>query len=152
MQHINPDGTSDIFDDLLAHILEWVGQLVADVIPHRPRDADPTGLGKGFQACCDVHTVAEDIVLLNDHVAEINADAEPNAPLVWHLRLAVAHPALDLSRAAYCVDHAREFRQQAVASVLHNTAPMLLDLRNNQLPEMRLEAFVRAFLVHTHQT
>ena len=55
------------------------------------------------------------------------------------------------NRAAQRVYHARKFRQQAVAGVLYDAAPVLLDLRIDQLPEMRLEAFVRAFLIRTHQ-
>src|ERR1700751_5197902 len=111
MQHINPDGTGDIFDDLLAYILEWVGQLVADVIPHRSRDADPAGLSKGFQACCDVHTVSEDVVFLHDHIPDIDTDTEYDTPLVRQIGLAVDHPALHLDRTAYCINDTREFRQ-----------------------------------------
>jgi hypothetical protein len=50
-------------------------------------------------------------VLLNNHVAEVDADAEPDAPLVGHLRLAVDHPALDLRGAAHGVYNTRKFRQ-----------------------------------------
>ncbi len=104
-----------------------------------------------FQARRDIHPVAEDVLFLNDHVAEIDADAEPDAPFVGLLRIAVDHTALDPGGAAYRVDDAREFRQQAVAGVLDDVAPVLLDLRIDQLPEMRLEAFVRAFFVRPHQ-
>ena len=65
--------------------------------------------------------------------------------------LAVDHPALHLGGAAHRVDDAGEFRQHAVAGVLDDAAPVLLDLRIDQLPEMRLEALVRAFLVRAHQ-
>ena len=41
-------------------------------------------------------------------------------------------------RAAHGVHNTRKFRQHTVASVLYGPAPMLLDLRINQLPEMRL--------------
>ena len=71
--------------------------------------------------------------LLDDHVAEIDADAKPDAPLVGHIGLAVDHPALHLDGAAHRVDDAGEFRQQAVAGVLDDAAAMLLDLRIDQL-------------------
>jgi hypothetical protein len=87
----------------------------------------------------------------DDHVAEIDADAELDAPLVGQLRLAVDHPALDLGGATHRVNDACELRQQAVAGVLDDVPPVLLDFRIDQLPEMRLEAFVRALLVGTHQ-
>jgi len=49
------------------------------------------------------------------------------------------------------VNDTRKFRQQAVTGVLNSSAPVLLDLRINELREMRFEAFVRSFLIRTHQ-
>ena len=65
--------------------------------------------------------------------------------------IAVDHPALNLGGAAHRVDDAGEFRQHAVAGGLDDPAVMLGDLRIDQLAEMRLEPFVRAFLVGAHQ-
>jgi hypothetical protein len=47
-------------------------------------------------------------VLLNDHVAEVDADAEPDPLLLRHLGLALGHAALDLHSAAHGVDNAME--------------------------------------------
>ena len=44
-----------------------------------PRDADPAGLGGRLDARGDVDAVAEQIPALDDHVAEIDADAELQA-------------------------------------------------------------------------
>src|ERR1700674_750832 len=54
--------------------------------------------------------------------------------------------------AAHRVDDARKFNQQAVAGGLDDAALVLLDLRIDQLPANRLQAFVRGFLVRAHQT
>jgi hypothetical protein len=90
-------------------------------------------------------------VLLNDHVAEVDADAEPDAPFLWHLRLALAHAALDLHGAADRVDHAGKFRKHSVAGVLYDPAAVLGDLRIDQFLEMSLEPLVRALLIGAHQ-
>ena len=100
----------------------------------------------------DIHPVAKDVIVFGDHVAEVDADTKPDAPLLGYLRLAVDHPSLDLGGAAHRVDDALKFHQQAVAGVLYRAAPVLPDLRLNQLPVMRPEALVRAFLVRPHQT
>ena len=50
------------------------------------------------------------------------------------------------------VDDAREFRQHPVAGRLDDAAVMLADLWVDELAAMRLEAFVRSFLVRAHQT
>ena len=67
------------------------------------------------------------------------------------IRLAVGHPALHLAGAAHRVDDAGEFHQHAVAGGLDDSAVMLADLRIDQFAQMRLEAFVRAFLIGAHQ-
>ena len=141
----------DVLDAVLADVVEGVRKLVPDLVSDHSGDANSTGLGECLQPCRDIHTVAEDVVLLNDHVAEVDANAKLDPLIGGLLRIAIDHSTLDLGGAAHRVDHAREFREQAVASALYGPAPMLPDLGINQLPEMRLEAFARPFLVRPHQ-
>jgi hypothetical protein len=49
------------------------------------------------------------------------------------------------------IDHARKIGQHSVPGVLHDPAPVFLDLRINSLTEMRLQAFVRALLIGAHE-
>ena len=72
-------------------------------------------------------------VLFSDYVAEVDADAEPDAPLVADHRLTIDHAALHFGGATDRIDHARKFREEPVASVLDNAALVLLDLRLDQL-------------------
>ena len=65
--------------------------------------------------------------------------------------IAVGHRALDLAGTAHRVDDAGEFRQHAVAGVLDDPAPVLRIFGSTSSREMRLEAFVRAFLIRAHQ-
>jgi hypothetical protein len=150
-QCIDPHRPRDILDALLAQIREDVGQLVADVVSHCPRDADPARLCERFEARRDIDAVAEDVVVLDDDVAEIDPDPEPDPAVLWHTGLAIDHRPLELGGTAHSVNDAREFRQHPVAGRLDDAAGMLADLRVDELAAMRLEAFVRAFLVRTHQ-
>ena len=77
--------------------------------------------------------------------------AKPEALLVWHRLLAVNHPVLDLHSAADGVCDTAKFSQRAVAGVLDVTAAMLLDLRIDQLAEMRLHALMCLFLIRSHK-
>jgi hypothetical protein len=95
--------------------------------------------------------VAKDVAVLGDHVAEIDADPKPDAPFVLQLGLAVEHAALDLGGAAHGIDNARKFGQQPVAGGFDDAAVVLSDLRVDQLPAVRLEAFERALLIRPHQ-
>jgi hypothetical protein len=141
-QPVNPHRTGDVLDLLLAHVLEGEVEPVSYLITDDPADADPARLGQGLQSRRDIHPIAEDVVLLDNHVAEIDADAEPDASLLRHLRLAVEHPTLDLHSAAHGVHHTGEFREEPVAGVLYDPAPVLRDLRIDQLPEIGFEALV----------
>ena len=63
---------------------------MADLIAHRARDADAAGLGERFQARRHVDAVAEDVVVLDDHVAQIDADAELDPPRRRDVQIALA--------------------------------------------------------------
>jgi hypothetical protein len=67
------------------------------VVAHCSRDTAPAGLGERFQARRYIDAVAENIAALGNDVAEIDADAKPDLPLVGRLGLAVDHPALHLA-------------------------------------------------------
>jgi hypothetical protein len=71
--------------------------------------------------------------------------------LLGEVQIAVGHPALNFAGAEHRIDYAGEFRQHAVAGGLDDPAMMRADLRIDQFDEMRLEAFVRALFIRTHQ-
>ena len=111
----------------------------------------PPGCGDAFEARRDIHAVAEDVVALDDDVAEIDADAELDAPVLRHIGVALAHAALDLGGAGDRVHHARELHQHAVAGELDDAPLVLGDLGVDQLVAMRLERGKRAGLVSAHE-
>jgi hypothetical protein len=86
-----------------------------------------------------------------DHVAEVDADAKPDAPLLGYVGLAVDHSPLDLHGAAHGIYNTRKLSQQVVAGILYDPAPVLPDLRIDQFAEMRFEPLVRPLLVRAHQ-
>jgi len=150
-QPIDPHRPRDVLDALLAHVLEGVGEPVADMVADGARDADAARRRQPLQPRRDVDAVAVNIAAVGDHVAEIDPDAKSEAPLLGEIQIAIDHRALDFAGAAHRVDHARKFREHAVAGCLDDPAVMLADLRIDQFDEMRLEAFVSAFLVGAHQ-
>jgi len=101
------------------------------MVSHRSRDANSAGVGERFQAGRNIHTVTEDVVLLNDYVAKVDADSKSYAPLLRHFGLAVDHPPLDLDGATNRVNHAGKLHQHYIASILHDPAAVTFDLRFN---------------------
>ena len=136
---------------LLTEVLEGVIEPVADLVSNDPADADPAGLRQPFEPRRHVHPIAEDVLPLGNHIAEVDPDPELDPLVRWGARVALGHPALHVHGAADGINDTRELSQEAVAGVLHHPAPMLCDLRVDELPEMPLEPFVRPLLIRPHQ-
>ena len=102
-------------------------------VTHRVRDADAAGLGQRFEPGGDVDPVAEDVVVVDDDVAEIDADAPLDAPVSGVAALRSAIAACTVDRAAHRIDDAGEFDEQPVAGGLDDAAVMLGDRRVDQL-------------------
>jgi len=65
-------------------------------------------------------------VFLDDHVAEIDADAELDPPFHRDIGIALGHLPLHLDRAAHRIYDTRKLRQQAVARILLRCGPCAL--------------------------
>ncbi len=146
-----PHRPRDVLDALLAQILERIGQPVADLVAHDARHAKAARLGQAFEPRRDIHSVAEDVVAVDDDVAEIDPDPEVDAPVFGDFGIAVDHRPLDLDGAADRIDDAGKLDQHAVAGGLDDAAAMLGDLRVGKLASMGFEPRQRSFLVCSHQ-
>jgi hypothetical protein len=67
-----------------ALVAEVGGDLVVHLLVHGLRHQDVSRLREPLQARGDVHAVAVDLVLLDDHVAHVHADARLDPALRWH--------------------------------------------------------------------
>ena len=136
---------------LLAEGRERAAELAPEVVEDRAGDHDPAGLGELLEAGGDVHAIAVDVLALDDHVAEVDADPEANALGLGHARLPLGHAALDRDRARHGVDDGGELAERAVAHQLDDAAAVLGDERLGQLLAVRLEAIEGAGLLTLHQ-
>ena len=93
-------------------------QPVAHLVVHFVGNEDAARLGEGFEPRRDVDPVAKDVAVLDDDVAEIDADAEFDAFGGRHRDVALGHPALQFDRAAHRVDDAGKLGEEAVAGRL----------------------------------
>ena len=148
---IDPHRLADVLNRLRAHVGELDLDLAGHVIEHGAGHADAAGRGQDLQARGDVDAVAVDVGALDDDVAQVDADAQPDTPLVRQLGLARRHGALNLDGAVHRLDDARELGQQAVAHELDDAALALRDLGLHQLLAERLQALQRPGLVLAHE-
>ena len=112
---------------LLAQVLEGDVEAVADLVAHGGGDADAAGGRQLLQAGRDVDAVAEDVAVLDDHVAEVDADPELDPARRRNVRVAPRHSSLDFGGALHGVGDALEFHQHAVAGGLDDAALVLGD-------------------------
>ena len=118
---------------------------------HRARDANPSGFCEALKAGCDVHAVAVEVAFLTDHVAQIDADPEPDAVVIRYIPLTLGHAALNASGAFDCIDSARELTEHPVPGQLDEPAVVFGEQRLDQLLAMRIEPRKRAGFITLHQ-
>jgi len=148
----DPHWTCDVLELPFADILEGDIELAPNLPVRVIREAYATGLRQPLQTRCHIHAIAEDVTSIDDDVADIDADPELNALLVWHLGIALGHPALDIKSAAHCVHYAAKLSQHSVPGVLDDPATVFGNLRINKSAQMGLKVDVRALFVHTSQS
>ncbi len=110
----------DVLHALLAE--EGVVELEAraDGVVDRAGDADAARLGQALQARGDVDAVAVDVAAVLDDVAEVDADAEGDAPALGQRGVARAELGLHGHRRGERVDDGVEARQHGVAGGVHH--------------------------------
>src|SRR5262249_59330592 len=95
----------------------------------RARDTNPAGLCDPFQPSGHVHSIAVDVVIIDDDVTNVDAYAEFDPPLPWDVRVALGHSTLDINGTAQGIYDACELDQQPIAGSLHDPSAIFGDLR-----------------------
>src|SRR4051812_36945605 len=99
----------------MSRILEGKVELASDLFVHDTRNADPVGLGQRFQPSGNVDAVTEDVVRLDNDVANIHANAKADAFVLSYSGITADHAPLHFGRAHHGIDNARELDEHAVA-------------------------------------
>jgi hypothetical protein len=141
----------DVFEVLFAAVLEGDIEAALDVLLHPRRNADAAGIGEALQPSGDVDAVAKNVAVVQDDVADMNADPQFDPLGRRDIEIGAGHRQLDIDRATRGIDRAGKFRQHAVAGGLDDAAAMLGDFRIDQADPMMFELRERALLVQPHQ-
>jgi len=110
---------------LLAEIGELDGDLSSNLIVGGGRDANAARLGDTFKPRGHIDSVAEDVVPLDQHVAQIDPDPEQHPTVMRDAFVALGHRCLHGDRAFYGIDNRGELDEHAIARGLDDTAAML---------------------------
>ena len=113
--------------------------------------ANPARFGNTFKPSGNVDAVAKDVVVVDDDIADMDAEPEFNSHILRDVGVLRGHRALDLNRATGCIDGAGEFHKHAVTGRLDDAATVGSYSRVNKSFSGRLESGQCAFLVGTHE-
>src|SRR5690348_8891068 len=139
----------DILDINLAAVLEANVDPIANTFVDDRGDANAAGLGDRFKARGDVHAIAVNVIALDDHIAQIDANAENNLLLAFIPQF--ARP-LDRKCAVDGIDYASELNDGAIANQLDDAALVGGDRRLKDRLPVLLQGSERARLVGRHQS
>jgi hypothetical protein len=125
---IDPEGPRDVLELLLALVDEADINPAFGILLDPRRHADAAGVRQSFETRGHVDAVAKNVAILDDNVADIDADPELDPAVRRHIGVALGHSALDVHGAADGIDDAGEFGQQLVARCLYQASAILGDL------------------------
>ena len=87
-----------------------------------------------LQPRCYIHSFTVAIITLDNHLSQIDANADFDPILFRNARVALHHAALECYRAFDGIDDTAKFRQQTIAHELEDAAVMLADFRFQEVP------------------
>ena len=94
-QPVGSHGPGDVLQVLLAHILEGEIELARQLIVRRGGDQHASRRTELLQAGRHVHAIAQQVLALDHHVAEMHPDAQDNPALGRHVALRRRKPFLE---------------------------------------------------------
>src|SRR5262245_9474419 len=146
------DGLGDVLQVLRTAILDIEGEFSARMIQHCLGDADAAGFGERLEPSGNVDAIAVYVVVIDDDIAEIDANADVDALVLWDIGITLGKATLERDGALHCINDAREFDKYAVTSGFDDATVMLGDLRIEELAPVRLQALKRPAIVRHHKT
>ena len=141
-----PDGNRprDILERLRPAVRKDCRRLAIETVPRAVGNQQSPGLGQRFEPRGDIDAVAIDILLLENHLTDMDADPEAQ-------EIMVREPFLHLHRAVNRIGDAGEFDQPAISHALDDLAAMVGDGGFEQVPAHCPERRKRAGLIRAHQ-
>ena len=147
-ERIDPDRIGDVLELRRAEIGDIESEPPLDLPIGVLGKTDRAGLGDALEPGGDIDAVAHEVaVALLDYVAEMNADAEFDAPLRRQAAVALGHAVLHFDRAAHRVDYAAELDDEPVAGAFEYASVVDFDRRIDEIAAQRPKPRERALFV-----
>jgi hypothetical protein len=144
------NGPTDVLEQFFAEVLESDFEATVDLTVDRRGDADSADIGQLLHPCSDIDSFPVDVAVLEDDIAEIDADAKFHASIIGHIGIATAHSVLYLDRTPDRVSDALELDQHAVSGRLNDMTLIFGDRRIDQLDAMSTKSRKRTSFIQLH--
>src|SRR5262249_26514536 len=125
-------------------------QLRPDVVSNSTRDANPTRLRESLQAGRDINGVAEQVVALNDDVADMDADPKSHRLISRSIGVLLGYRVLNFDATLHGINGAGEIGDEAIACRVEDPTAMRGDQAIDDDPVSRQGA-KGADLIEPHQ-
>jgi len=133
--------------NIVEHNIGFAPNLPVSIIGN----ADAARLCDRFKACGNIDAIAEDVVFIDDDIADVYSNTEFDSRLRQHVGIWRSHRTLNFHGTTRGIDHAGEFHQHPVTGRLNNATAMRSNCGIDEGFSCRLEPSQRAFLVGLHQ-
>jgi hypothetical protein len=114
-------------------------------------NANPTRLCDPFETHCNIDPITKDIIVCDDNITDVNADAKLDPFILWHIRILFRHAALDFVGTSHGIYDAPELNESAVPGILDDTSVMLSDFGIEKRLSESSQLRHRAFFVDPYQ-
>jgi hypothetical protein len=147
----DPHRFGDILQGLRTQILKRYIYLATNLPTSVIRDADAARLCDPFETHCNIDPITKDIIVCDDNITDVNADAKFDPLVLRHIGILFRHAALDFVGASDGIDHACELDESAVPGVLDDASAMISDFGIKKRLSKSFQLRQRAFFVDPYQ-
>ncbi len=146
----NPDRTGDVLHLMVAGVLKRDLDLSPDLLVDRLGNTESTLAGQTLQAGRHIDSVTKEVVVIDDDVAQVDADPKAHLSISRNLGVVTLDLMLDVDRASNRFDRARELGHDAVAGPAKDPPVVIAHEFLDDGP-IRAEPPDRVLLVDLHQ-
>ena len=114
-------------------------------------NTNTTRLCDAFKTRCNIDPITKDIVVIDDNIADVNADAKLDPLDLRYIDIVFGHGTLNFDRAAYRIYDAAELDESAVPGILDDAPAMIRDFWIKKRLSKSFQLRQRAFFVDPYQ-